>query len=217
MITKKLATPLDLGKELQIANESVTAAGSMEYEFSIDAESVLVSLFVNATGGDVDVQVFTEGASGNDVEVITFPTISSPTSELLLRKAAAVLRKVRIRVTYTGTATFEIRARGVSAGAASVAIEGSANFAVSQTDITTTASTLIPASLTDRRGILVRNNSTGSQILYLAETLAKATTAVGYPIPNGGNITIDLQAGAEIYAVADAGSIDVRIVEVGGQ
>lgn len=216
MVIKKLATPLDLGKEIQVVKTSVNAASSEIYELSADSEAVLVSLFVNTTAGDVDVSVFTEGATGHDVEVITFPTISAPSTELLLRKSAAILRKIRIHVTTTGAAEFEIRARGASAAASSVIIEGSASFQVSQADVTTTAGVLISAGLQDRRGILIRNNSAGAQILYLAETLAKATTAVGYPIPNGGNMTIDLQAGSAIYAVADSGSIDVRIVEVGG-
>lgn len=216
MLVKKVATPLDLGKEIEIINGSFTDAQSTTYVLNLDAEAVLVSLFVESTAGDIDVSVLTEGNKGQTVEAITFPTVSAPTSDLLLKKSASVLRIIKIRVTTTAAATFAIRARGVSAGAASVSVEGSASFEVSQEDVTTTAGTLISASLTDRRGILIRNNSSGSQILYVADTLAKATTSVGYPVPNGGNITLDLQAGAEIFAIADSGTIDVRIVQIGG-
>lgn len=216
MSIKKLSTPLDLGKELQVVNTSVGGAFTETYEFSIDAESVLISLFVSSTAGDVDVNVTTEGSDGSAVNVISFPTISAATPGILLRKSASVLRKIRVNIVTTDSATFEIRARGVSSAASSVLIEGSSTFSVSQTDVSTTAGVLVSASLQDRRGILIRNNSAGAQILYIADTLAKATTAEGYPIPNGGNITIDLQAGAEIYSVADSGLIDVRIVQVGG-
>lgn len=125
MAIKKLATPLDLGKEIQVEKTSVSGATSETYELSLDAEAVLVSLFVNTTSGDVDVSVLTEGATGYDVEAFAFPTVSAPTTDLLLRKSASVLRKVRIVVTTTDSAEFEIRARGVSAAAASVTIEGS--------------------------------------------------------------------------------------------
>lgn len=217
MAVKILNTPLDLGKEVRVVQNSPTAAGSEIYQLSLDAEAVLVSLYVSATSGDVDVNVTTEGAEGQDVEVITFPTISAPVTELLLRKSASVLRKIRINVTYTGSCSFEIRARGVSAAASSVVIEGASDFSVTQKDITTTATTLLAASLTDRRGILVKNNNIGSaEVLYIANTLAKATSAVGFPIEVGGNLSLDLQAGSELYAISSSGTIDVRIVEAGG-
>lgn len=220
MAIKKLSTPLDLGKEIQVASTTVAAATSETYELSIDAEAVLISLFVNTTAGDVDVSVLTEGATGHDIEVISFPTVSAPTTELLLRKSASVLRKIRVVVTTSDSATFEIRARGVSAGAASVTIEGSSNWQVTRSSVTASAAVLIAASLQDRRGILVENISdvSGSAgLIWVAETLAKATAGDGHPIRSGGNIAVDLQGGAELYAVSDGGTVAVSIIEAGGE
>jgi hypothetical protein len=115
MTIVNLNTPLDHGKELQLAKESITSANTCTYAFSLDAEAALLSIFVSATTGDVNVQVFTEGSDGTIANLYTFPTISSPTSELILKQIVPPLRKLRVKVTCTDTATFELRARGVSA------------------------------------------------------------------------------------------------------
>jgi hypothetical protein len=210
------AGPLTQGKEVQVLKSTKTAAGTETVIFSVDAETVLVSAAIISTSGDVTIKVYTQGGDdGQELEIISFPTISAPTTSLVMRKAAQTLQRVKVEVTYTGACAYNIRARGVAAAAASVTIEGSGNFTVEQKDVTTSAAVLLAAGLTDRRGILVRNHAT-TETLYIAETLAKATTADGYPVPAGGNIAIDLQAGAAIYAVADSGTIDTRIVQVGG-
>ncbi len=215
MAIKKLNTPLDLGKEVQVVKTSVVSAGSQTYELSIDAESVLISLFVNATAGNVDVQVLTEGATGHDVEVITFPTVTAPTTDLLLRKAASVLRKIRVKITYTGSAEFEVRARGVTAGAASFKLIGNNDLKMSQIDVSTTATSLISASLTDRASVAIKNyNTTG--VLFIGGTTGEASTTSGWPVGPQESYVVDVAAGQEIYGIADSGTIDVRISETGG-
>lgn len=212
---KILTSPLDLGKEIQVASKSVMAANSETYELSIDAESVLVSLFVNTTAGDVDVNVTTEGKEGHDVDIINFPTVSAPTTDLLLRKAASALRKIRITITTTDAAEYEVRVRGVTAGAASFKLIGNENIRMSQIDIGTTATALIPASLTDRASVAIKNyNITG--VLYLGGTAGEATTSEGWPVGPQESYVVDVAAGQAIYGVADSGTIDVRVSETGG-
>lgn len=215
MAIKRLSTPLDLGKELGVAKESPTTGGSEVYEFSLDSEAVLISLFVAATSGDVNVSVNTEGAQGQDVEVIVFPTITAPTSELLLRKTASVLRKVRVYITYTGACTYDIRARGVSGGASSFKILGNSNILMSQIDASTTPIALIPASLTDRASVAIKNyNTTG--VLFLGGTAGEADPTIGWPVGPQESYVVDVSAGQEIYGRSDAGTIDVRLSETGG-
>ena len=210
-----IAGLLGEGKEIQLLDTTTAGAGSEEITFSIDAESVLLSLYVGSVAGDLAVTAYTVGLDGQEIEIISFPTVSAPTAELLLRKAASTLQKVKVTCTYSGVASFNLRARGVAAGASSVKIEGAASFQVSQNSITTSAEALVPAALVDRSGILIINvNSSGT--LWVAETLVKATAAAGAPVyPNGGSMAIDLAAGQALYGVASSGSIDVRIVELG--
>lgn len=203
------------GKEIQLLDITSVGAGSEEVTFNIDSESVLLSLYVGSVAGDLTVTAYTIGSDGQETEIISFPTISAPTAELLLRKAASTLQKVKVTCTYSGATSFNLRARGVYAGASSVRIEGASSFRVTQNNITTSAEALVAAGLTDRTGILVINTSTIGT-LWIAETLAKATAADGAPIyPNGGNMAVDLAAGQALYAVASSGTIDVRIVELG--
>lgn len=216
-----VSAPLQLGKETRVFALSPLAAGTNSKTLSMDAESVLISLYVESLAGTLDVQVLTYGGevnSGDEIPVITFPTITSPTTGLLLRKAASILQKIIVRVTYSDACTFEIRARGVSAGTASVSIQGANTFKTTQVNVTTSAVSLLPISLTDREGILIINNNAGSgPTLYIAETLLKATSGLGIPISaGGGTISIDLAGGSEVFAVASSGTVDVRIAEAGG-
>lgn len=209
-----LAGPIAVGKTMTVFTTNATAAGSDSRDFSIESDSILVSLFVDSVGGDLDVVVYTMTESGKELEIIRFPTISAPTVELLLKKAAAAMSRIRIEATYTDAATFEVRAKGITAGQTDVKISGAANFQVSQKTISTTAELLIPASLTDREGLVIKNFS--GNTLYIAETLAKAITGTAYPLSPGESLGMDLASGAELYAVADSGTIDVRIAEAGG-
>lgn len=205
--------PIPLGKTYTVMDEAPSAAGSITREFSIEADSVLVSLYVESISGDIDVQVYTLTEQGKELEVITFPTISSPTTELLLEKAAAVMSRIKIVATFTAATVFEIRAKGISAGETSVRILGSAQGKTSQIDVGTGSPTiLIPSALSFRAGVMIKNySSTG--VLYLGYTLAEAVTGNGWPLEPGQVFTADMASGAVLYGLADSGTIDVRIME----
>lgn len=100
------------------------------------------------------------------------------------------------------------------AGSGEFSLVGNESASVSQVDIGTSASTLIAAATTDRAGLVLKNNNT-TGILYFAFSLANATTAIGYPIEPGGAMAMDIAAGQAIFAIADAGTIDVRIIQAG--
>jgi hypothetical protein len=210
-------SPILLDNQVEIVDEAPTTAGTIERYIAVNCESVLASLFVNSTSGDVDVTVFTLG-SGTDISepVIQFPTISSPTANILLRQPARIMGVVKVVVTHTDACEVSLILRGVRAGAASVTIEGASTFSASQKTITTSAEELIPSSLYVRKGILITNNSVnGSATLYLGGTMAEATSTEGTPIRPGGNLTVNLAAGASLYSVSDGTDIDVRISQTG--
>lgn len=208
--------PLPQGKTTVILDETVDAAGTTVREFGIDSDSVLISVFAEAVTGDLDIVVKTVTDDNEDIKqvpVITFPTITAATSNLIIRKAAAVMSRIRIEVTYTGTATYQVWARGIGTGEASVRILGANDGSASQLDVGTTATLLVPTALTDRSGIIVKNNGSGT--LYIGFTAGEATVAGGYPLTANESMGMDIAAGAEVYGVADAGTIDVRILEAG--
>jgi len=92
---------------------------------------------------------------------------------------------------------------------------GSEAFTVDQVTITTgVAQVLIPTQTNKRYSIAIRNhNPIGGSTLYIAETAAKATTALGWPILPQAGITITIGEGVTIYAVGDTASVDVRLAE----
>lgn len=213
-MTEYLPGALPTGKERLVISEIQSTAGSKTVELGVDADTVIVSLFVTSVSGDLNVTVDTVGGAGS-VQVISFPTISSPTADLLIRKAAAIMDRIRITATYTAGVEYEVRVRGVSTGEASVKILGANTATASQKDISTSASVLVPAALTERAGLIVRNTD-ASNTLYIGFTLAETTVGNGYPIGPGESLGIDVAAGQEVYAISSAGTIDTRIMEAGG-
>lgn len=209
--------PLSQGKEIRALKIDSPIAGQDSCEFILDSESVLVSLWCGSLSGTLDVKVYTKGTDNQEALIIDFPQLAAPTTELLLKKSAVAMQKCRVIATYSAAADFEIRLRGINAAIASTRIEGSNVFQASQINMTTTPAVLLSASLDDRNGILIINNNVGgSEILYVGGTLAEATVANGTPVYPGGNITVNLGAGALLYARSSAGTVDVRIAQVGG-
>jgi len=212
----KTSNPLSQGKEAQIFNESPTEAGTMTEYISVDADTVLFSLQASVITGTLKVNVYTEGGDGATVKTIDFPILSSPTVDLLLRKASATMQRVKVEVIYTGACSFIIRARGTATGEASFKILGANDLVTSQFTVTTTVGPVITASLTDRATVVIKNYNLSSGTLFIGGTALQATVAEGYPVGPQESFVVDVQAGQEIYGVADAGTIDVRIAETGG-
>lgn len=210
------STPLPPGKVLPLLRQDVAEAGSWQITFQLDADTVLFSLWLGELqSGTFDVSVFTatKPDSGEETLIASFPQLTVASTDLLLRKAATALSTVIVRITATGPATFDIRAKGLGTGDASVRIEGAAVWSVGQVTVGTTPQIVVPASLADRSGLVIKNFSTN--FLYVAELAAKATTALGYPLGAGESLAFDLQAGQEIWGVANTGTVDVRSAQAG--
>lgn len=108
--------PISYGKTETIISIDSQVAGSNDEYFHIESDSLLVSLFVTSIAGTLDVTVYTLTEEGKQLSVITYPTVSSPTSELVLKKAPDVMSRIRIVATYSDATTFEVRARALSTG-----------------------------------------------------------------------------------------------------
>jgi hypothetical protein len=213
---KVITAPLPAGKTTTIIHGALAAGETRTVNFTLDCDSVLIALYVDAlASGTMDLTVYTQTEDGHETAIISFPTVTGPTAELLMRKAAVAMSVIKVVCVTTGAATVDIRAKGLTAGETSVKILGSADWSVSTASITTVASQVVPSGLSDRNGLVIKNfNSTG--ILYVAETSGKATSAAGYPIGPGESLAFDLVAGQEIWGVASSGTIDVRLAEAGG-
>lgn len=205
------------GTQERLISESTTGAGSSSKEGSIQSDSLLATLWVGSvTSGTLTVSVYTLTDTGKEVLLFSFPAISAPTSNLLLKKAGVSLQRFRVEATYTGVCNYEVYIRATEGiGESSNKILGADTWKVSQSTVTTVAAVLIPASLTDRNGLVLKNWSPTGNI-FVAESLAKATAALGYPLAPKDALALDVAAGAAIYAIADAASVDVRIAESGG-
>ena len=153
-----------------------------------------------------------QALEGEEVPVITFPDITAPTSELLLKKAAVGLSNMKLCITHTGDAEVSVYGKGLTAGEASVRVLGASSIKTSQVDATSAGTLLVPAALTDRAGMVVKNYS-GTATLYLGESLAASVAANGYPLSPGEAMGIDIAAGVELYGRSSGVDIDVRILE----
>jgi hypothetical protein len=182
----------------------------------IDSDSLLVSLWVNSvTAGALTVTVTTLTDEGKETQIISFPAVSAPTAELLLKKSAVSLQRFKVTATYTGGCDYEIYVRAIAgSGESSAKILGSDNWQVSQLTLGTTPQVLISSSLNDRNGVLIKNWSAAANV-FIGESLAKADPLIGYPLAAKDALALDIAAGAEVYGVSDIAGADLRIVESG--
>lgn len=214
------STPLQPGAQARVAALSPTEAGSATFVVTTEADTVLVALWVGAVSGTVAVQIndlvgpaFT-GGNTRRTSAVAFPTLSAPTAELVVRRAPVTTEQVEIVVTYSAACSFELWARAVYGGLSDARILGAAGMRVSQKDVTTTATLLIAAALQDRNGIVIKNWSTTGN-LYVAESAAKATTSIGYPLAPRDGLAVDLAGGQEVWGVAETTTVDCRLGESG--
>jgi hypothetical protein len=205
------------GTQERVLSEATTGAGSKSCEGSIRSDSLVATLWVeNIASGTLTVTVYTLTDTDKEVLLFTFPALTAPSVNLLLRKSGVSLQRFRVVASYTGACQFEVYVRAISgSGESSARILGAIDWRVSQGTVGTTPQVLIGSALTDRQGVLVKNWS-ATQTLYIAEASAKATIADGYPLAPRDALALDIAAGAEVWAVSDAPGADARLVESGG-
>jgi len=76
------------GTQERVIFDTPTAPGTTEKEGSVQTDSLLATLWVDSVAsGTLDVSVYTLTDTGKEVLLFSFPTISAPSSSLLLKKA----------------------------------------------------------------------------------------------------------------------------------
>lgn len=205
------------GTQERVLAETTQGAGSKSYEGSIRSDSLVATLWVDGiTSGSLSVSVYTMTDTDKEVLLFSFPALTAPSVNLLLRKSGVSLQRYRVVATYTGVCQFEVYIRAISgSGESSARILGSLDWRVSQKTVATTPLVLISSALVDRQGVLVKNWS-ATQTLFIAEVSTKATLAEGYPLAPRDALALDIAAGAEVWAVSDSPGADARLVEAGG-
>lgn len=205
------------GTQERLIAETTSGAGATSKEGSVASDTLLVSLWVNSiSSGSLTVTAYTLTDEGKQVQIISFPVLTSGTTDLLLKKSAISLQRFKVTATYTGACSYEVYVRAISAGETTARILGSSNWSVNQATVGTTPQLLIAGAIADRRGLMIRNNSSANQIVYVGESAATATVANGFPIIPGESFAVDLESGAAVYAVSDIAGADVRYAQAGG-
>lgn len=209
--------PVAQGRTIPVANEAFTVATTKDYYFNTDADAVLVSVYVSSVTGTLDVSLYTLTDLGKELLLQTFPQVVAPTTNLLLKKAANVMSKVKVRVVTSAAATVEVYARGVSAAEASVKILGATNAVASAATVLTTPTVIIPSAITDRSGLVIKNNNgVGGSAIYLGFSAGEANLTTGYPLQAQESLGMDISSGVEVYGISVAGTTDVRLLQSGG-
>lgn len=210
---------LGLMDQCVVLTECPTGASTIDKSLAVESSGVLLSLFVQELTGTLDVNVYTFTKSGEEKLIDTFPQITAPTTELLLRKQVEVHDHLRVEVITTGPAKYDIRAKGIEASLSSVKIEGSDNWEVEKVTVLSASNVLIIASdLDDRSGMAIRNGDFDKPLntLYVAESEAKLDAGKGYPILPGEALQVDLKAGNEVWGIFDSTDGPVHIIQTGG-
>lgn len=204
------------GTQQQVITETTSQPNTTTREVSVLSDTVLTSLYVTSvTSGTLQVNIYTLTDVGKEVLLYSYPLLSVGTTDLLLRRASVCLQRVRIEAIYTGVCSYEIYARAISGGLSDARIIGSTNWETDQITVGTSPIILIPAVLTDRNGVVIKNWST-TQNIFVAESSAKLVANKGYPLAGRDGLALDIAAGAAIWIVSDSPGADVRIAQSGG-
>ena len=204
---------LNPGTQASVIKQTTTQAGKFVQDVGIQTDAVLLGLVVTSITGTLDVNVYAL-VDGQQSLLLSFPQITAATTSVLLRRSPITTSTVRIVATYSGIVSYELHARAVGSGTSDVRILGPVSWSTSQLTVGTSAIVIIPISLVDRAGILIKNWSVGNTV-YIAESLANATAGLGYPLAPRDALAMDIAAGAVVYAISDAAGADLRIVEAG--
>jgi hypothetical protein len=205
---------LKSGLQEVVFRESGSSAAVLTKDISVQSDAALFLLWVNSTSGNITVEVFGILADDKEALILTFPTINQATTELVQKRTGTVPTRLRVKVTCTAAFNFELSARAAATGSSDTRVLGGTSLKISKKTINGVPSLLVPASLVDRNAIAIKNWSSSGTI-YVAETITKANSANGWPIGPKDALGLDIQAGVELYAVADGGPCDIRIIESG--
>ena len=208
---------LNQGVQYGLLNESPTAAGSVEANVAIQSDAVLVTLFAASVSGTLDVSVYSiihVAENEHKALLLSFPQLSASTASLVIKRSSITTANLQVEVSYSDACTYEVQVRAVSSGSSDTKLLGADTLQMSQKTVTSTAVALLPTVLTDRSGVVIKNWSVGTDI-FVAETPAKATPALGYPLAGRDAIAVDISAGSTLYASTSSGTADIRIAETG--
>lgn len=206
---------LKTGLQELVIREAPVAGGTIVRDVSVQSDAALFLLWVNSTSGPINVTIYGVLDSGKEVSILTFPTVTTPTTELIQKRSGTVPTRLKVVVTHDNACDIELSVRAVSTGSSDTRILGGASLKISKKTVTSVPALLIPASLTDRTALAIKNYSSAGTI-YVAETIAKANQANGWPIGPKDALGLDIQAGVELYASAVDGPCDIRLIESGG-
>lgn len=205
------------GKEESKSSSTVVTA---------DTVSLLVLVYMKggaSPGTTLDVRVSAYRGHISNVTTKTtlysFPqlTENGTEGEILLATVPAVPSSVLIEaelVTGVGQSIhYDVQVRAISGGASTTRVVAAASATTQQFSLPPDTPTLIiPASVTSGVGFIGRNWSLSGANIYLAETAAKATPSLGWPLSVGDTFDLSVKGGQEWYAYADGGLGDLRVV-----
>src|SRR5258707_822681 len=105
---------IHVGTQERLLTETTIGSGVTSREGSIASDSLIATLWVDSvTSGSLTVSCYTLTDVGKEVLLFTFPVVSAPTTNLLLKKSGVSLQRFRIQATYTGICSYEIYIRAV--------------------------------------------------------------------------------------------------------
>lgn len=207
------------GVETAVLRVDETASGSADAIVVVQSDSILVTLFATTVGGTVDVEVYaiTQGGPGtsdpaHEALLFAFPQLSAPSGSLLLQTAAATTARVRVKATWTGAAKFDVNARAINGGSSNTRVVAATTAVTDAMSVNTgTPQILIPPSLVDGIGFLVKNWSSNGALIYISEDPTKIPSQAWVLTP-GETFDISVKGGQTWFAASSIDGANLRIV-----
>jgi hypothetical protein len=200
---------------ITVANHT---ANTWTIERRVSSDALLVSIGVLANSGDIDIALYTFGADGyGEYKVLEFPTISNSNTGLTIKKASVVLGNVKLVITTSGIASFSVDLKGLSSGELNAKIQGAETLTITRTVVDTIPRLLLPSSMLDRSGMIIKNNSMIGTV-YVGTSEAAVTTGKEtstWLVDARDILALDIKGGVAIWCVGSQNGLNLSVIEGG--
>lgn len=200
-------TTINLGDVRLLVSKNELAAGTFSDTFTVMSEALATALAVTSIGGGTTlaINVYTSTALGQEVKVISYPSVTAITNDLALGRADFVFQTCRIEAIWDGPITFEVRGRGASAAAVASGGGGGGGGVITSVSDTNSVDMILTgpvlAAEVKLNGSTLESTPTGIRVAALGISNAQISASANIDASKIGTVTIP----SEIYGLPMGG------------
>ena len=202
-----------------IIDGSFTGGGTLTRRLIMTGTSLIGGLHVESITGSLTITVSTYDGDDEStaVEILSWDSITAPTSEFSNKLSKLCLSRVIVTATYTGDVSFRLAVKSIDENpidqVITVTLDQATGFSTREITVGDTTPVMI-TSASASRSIAIRNwdDADSTAVLYVKEDATDITE--GWPLVAREGLSLDIDAGSSFYLLTDGGSMTVKILDL---